>query len=353
MGTVLAVSALLVMDNLVVWLGATPTIAPYAKAYANYIVVGFPFIMGSFGLNNILRFQGNSNLGAVGMMTGGILNVILDPIFIFTLGLGTQGAAIATTLSQIISFSILVFMSNHNPSALKIKLRRFRPTWTMYKKIIHIGMPSLARQGIMSLSTIIFNHAAQPYGDACIAASSIVNRYMNLLNGVVIGMGQGFQPVCGTNMGADKKDRVLEAFYFYVKLAIGFLVIMAVISFVFARPIITLFRKDDMDVINIGTTFLRYQSLTLPILALIHGTNMFSQSAGYGFRASLMASLRSGICLIPLVVLLPPFFGVKGLQMAQPIADIISAIIGYLIVRTIIREMKEDIRRKQAGKAQE
>ena len=339
-GTVLAILALIVMKDLVFWLGATDTIAPYAAEYARYIVVGFPFIMSSFGINNILRFQGNSNLGAIGMMTGGILNMALDPICIFTLGMGTKGAAVATTASQIVSFIILTTLSNRSEAAIKIRLRNFRPTWDMYKKIIHIGLPSLARQSIMSISTIVFNHCAHPYGDACIAASSIVNRYVMLLNSVIIGVGQGFQPVCGTNLGAGRRDRVIGAYYYLVKVSFVLLMIFAVVSFIFARPIVTIFRKEDEDVIRIGSTFLRLQALMLPLSTITNSVNMLAQTSGYGVKAAFLSALRQGICLMPLVLILPKFMGLLGLQLCQPIADVISCIITFIFLQQILNEMK-------------
>lgn len=341
-GTLLAVLALLFMDRLVFWLGATETIAPYAKDYARWIVVGFPFIMASFGLNNILRFQGNASLGAIGMMTGGILNMVLDPVLIFGFGLGTAGAAIATTLSQMISFGILTWLCNHKAQSIKIEFRNFKPTLALYGKVAHIGLPSLARQGIMSLSNIVFNHAAGPYGDACIAAFSIVNRYMGLLCSAVIGIGQGFQPVCGQNIGAGNKKRVREAYFFLLKSTFVVLAALAVISFIFAPGIIRLFRKDDVDVILIGTRLLRFEAVTLPTFAMLNSANMFSQTMGFGVKASMIAALKSGFCLIPLVLTLPAFFGMNGLIYAQPLSDVISASIGFLMIRPVLARLKTE-----------
>lgn len=342
-GTVLALLAWAILDKLVFWLGATETIAPYAMDYAKWILLGFPFIMTSFGLNNILRFEGNSALGAIGMMTGGILNMILDPILIFGFSMGTAGAAIATTLSQMISFGILVYLCCHDQAAIKIKLSNFRPTVKMYGKILHIGLPSLARQGVMSLSNIIFNHAAGPFGDACIAAFSIVNRYIGLVSCVVIGIGQGFQPVCGQNLGAGKKKRVLEAFRYFLKITFLVLVILAAVSFAAARPIITIFRKDDPEVIAIGTAVLRMMSVTLPSFAVLNCANMFSQTMGFGIKASVIATLRSGFCLIPLVLILPGFLGVFGLELAQPIADILSAAAAYLLILPTLKKLRAEV----------
>lgn len=340
-GVLLAVFCFITMDRMVYWLGATETIVPFARDYMQWIALGFPFIMGSFGMNNILRFQGQAAKGAVGMMAGGILNMLLDPLFIFGFGLGTKGAAMATTISQIVSFSLMLFQSNRREGALKIRFCRFRPTGKMYLSIVHVGLPSLARQGIISLSTIIFNHAAAPYGDACIAAFSIVNRITGFISSAIIGVGQGFQPVCGTNYGAGKYRRVIEAYHFLLKITAVLLLVCSVAAFAFAPSLLRIFRKEDEDVIRIGTTFLRYQAVTLPLFSVICSNNMCSQTCGYGLRATLLSCLKNGICLIPLLVILGPLLGLTGLQLAQPLADVLSAVISVLVMRPILRELKK------------
>ena len=340
-GVLLSVFCLLTQDKMVYWLGATDTIAPYARDYMQWIALGFPFIMGSFGMNNILRFQGHAAKGAAGMMTGGILNMLLDPLFIFGFGLGTKGAAIATAISQMVSFTIMLVQSNRGAGALKIRFCRFRPTAKMYLSIVHVGLPSLARQGIVSLSTIIFNHAAAPYGDACIAAFSIVNRITGFISSAIIGVGQGFQPVCGTNYGAGRYSRVMEAYRFLRKITLIILLVCAVAAFAFATPLIRIFRKEDEEVVRIGTTFLRYQAVTLPLFSLICSNNMCSQTCGYGLRATLLSCLKNGLCLIPLLLILDSVLGLQGLQLAQPLADVFSAIISVLVMRPILRELKK------------
>ncbi|MDO4489153.1 MAG: MATE family efflux transporter [Eubacteriales bacterium] len=341
-GVVLAVFSYAFLDKLVYWLGSTDTIAPYAKDYATYICIGFPFIMSSFGLNNILRFQGNSTLGAAGMMTGGILNMVLDPLFIFGFKLGTAGAAVATTVSQMVSFIIMVYMCNTRPSSIKIRISNFKPTLNMYKRILIIGLPSLARQSIMSITTICFNRAAGPFGDACIAASSIVNKFLGLIISVVIGIGQGFQPVCAQNIGAKQSGRVIEAYRFLVKASFMVTIGFCVISLIFAGPIITAFRRDDAEVIRIGAMFLRAQAATLPLFAIIGSTNMLTQSAGYGVKATILSSLK-GLLIIPFVMILPPLIGIYGLILAQPVADITATVIALIVIRGVIKNLERGI----------
>ena len=339
-GAVLAAAALLNIDWLVRFLGATETIAPYAKDYATYIFYAAPFMMGSLAMNNLLRFEGLSIYGMVGITTGGILNMVLDPLLIFGFGLGTSGAAIATAISQFVSFTILLIMTNTKDAAISIHPRNFRPTARMYGRIFYMGLPSLGRQGIASVSTILLNNAAGLYGDAAIAAMSIVSRFIMFINSTVIGFGQGFQPVCGYCYGAGRYSRVREAFTFCVKVSTIILLVLSAVSFLFARPIITVFRRDDPLVIEIGTFALRAQLLTLPLWGFITMSNMFTQSIGYGVRATIIATARQGIFLIPALLILPPLLGLRGIQIAAPVSDVLTLFLSFGIVSGILRQFK-------------
>ena len=339
-GVALAAAGLSSIDWLVRFLGATETIAPYAKDYATYIFYAAPFMMCSLVMNNLLRFEGLSIYGMVGITTGGILNMVLDPLFIFGFGLGTAGAAIATAISQFVSFMILLIMTNTRAAAISIRPRNFRPTARMYGRIFYMGLPSLGRQVIASVSTILLNNAAGIYGDAAIAAMSIVSRFIMFINSTVIGFGQGFQPVCGYCYGAGRYSRVREAFTFCVKVSTIILLVLSAVSFLFARPIITVFRRDDPLVIEIGTFALRAQLLTLPLWGFITMSNMFTQSIGYGVRATIIATARQGIFLIPALLILPPLLGLRGIQIAAPVSDVLTLFLSFGIVSGILRQFK-------------
>ena len=339
-GVVLAILALSHIDPLVRFLGATETIAPYAKDYATYIFYAAPFMMCSFVMNNLLRFEGLAIYGMVGITTGGILNMILDPIFIFGLGLGTSGAAIATAISQIVSFSILLFMCNTKPDAITIDPRCFKPTAKMYGRILYIGFPSLGRQGIASISTILLNTAAGVHGDAAIAAMSIVTRFIMFINSSIIGFGQGFQPVCGFSYGAGRYSRVREAFRFCVKVSTALLLVLACGSMLLSQQIVTVFRRDDAEVIRIGTTALRLQLSTLPLWGFIVMSNMLTQSIGYGARATLLSIARQGIFLIPALLVLPGALGLLGIQIAQPISDVCTLVLTIVVMSGVLKQLK-------------
>lgn len=340
-GLLMTVTGLLGLDRLVRMLGATETIAPYARDYARYILLGAPVMTGSFVMNNLLRSQGFAFYSMLGITTGGILNMILDPIFIFGFGLGISGAALATVLSQCISFGILFFQCNFRKGCIRLRISKFTPTGKIYGEILHAGLPSLCRQGLASAAAVVLNVAANPFGDAAIAAMSIVTRYMMFINSALIGFGQGFQPVCGFNFGARRYDRVLEAYWFCVKVAVLMLTIFGTVAFIFSRPIVTAFRREDLQVIEIGTLALRLQLLTMPIQAWVIMVNMLTQSIGYGFRASVVAMGRQGLFLIPALLVFPNVFGIFGLQLAQPAADMLTFVLATAIVTGVLKELKQ------------
>jgi len=312
-----------------------------AMQYARIILFGSPFMMASLGMNNMLRFQGNSFYSMIGISTGGVLNMFLDPLFIYVGKMGIGGAAFATILSQMLSFFILLYQCNKMPACISVSPRNFKPSLKRYSIILRFGCPSLARQGIAGVSTILLNFSAHPYGDAAIAAMAIVMRISMFIFSLVIGFGQGFQPVCGYAYGAKHYKRVAEAYRFSLKVGFTMLIFAGAAVFLFAKPLVTAFRKEDGEVIRIGTLALQLQCLTMPLSAQITMANMFSQTTGYPLRASIVALLRQGICLIPILLIFPRAFGLFGLQMSQPLSDIFAASIAFLITGGILKELKE------------
>ncbi len=353
LGVVLLIWGIFNINWLVMALGATDTIAPYAMDYGRFILYAAPFMIGACVMNNLLRAQGYAVYSMVGMASGGILNIALDPILIFGFNLGISGAAIATCFSQFFSFCVLLVMVMTRPGCIRIKISRISTDIRIYGEILHAGFPSFCRQGLSSVATMVLNTAANPFGDAAIAAMSIVNRVMMFLNSAIIGFGQGFQPVCGFNFGAKKYDRVRDAFWFCVKVSTVVLIVFAVCCFIGAEPLIKIFRRDDAEVIAIGVTALRLQCITLPLQGWISMSNMLPQSIGYGFRAAIIASGRQGIFLIPVLLILPGIFGILGLQLCQPIADVVTALVSIIVIAQILNELKEKERALKDGKAAE
>ncbi|MGL5694549.1 MAG: MATE family efflux transporter, partial [Peptostreptococcaceae bacterium] len=254
-GILMTVIGSIFLTPLAKMLGATDSILPYAKEYMQIILIGAPFMISTFVLNNQLRLQGNASYAMIGISIGAILNVILDPIFIFILNMGIKGAALATLISQIVSF-ILMLKLSHYGGTIAIKLKYFRPSISKYIEIIKGGFPSLCRQGIASFATVFLNIGISPYGDSAIAAMSVVMRVTNFASSALIGFGQGFQPVCGFNYGAKHYERVKDAFWFCVKVSTVVLIMISIAGIIFAPNIISLFSKNDSYLIEIGATAL-------------------------------------------------------------------------------------------------
>lgn len=338
-GLCLSGLGLIFIKPLVYLLGATETIYPHAVEYLSIILLGAPIMAASFVLNNLLRFQGYSFYGMIGVTIGGVLNIALDPLFIFVFHMGTAGAALATVLSQAISLVVLYYLNNRH-SSVKIRLKHFRPRVAHFADIVRGGLPSLLRQGIASVAVICLNLAAKPFGDAAIAAMSIVSKITMFTNSAMMGFGQGFQPVCGFNYGAKKYDRVKEGYFFCVKGSFLFLLILAVVEIFCAGWLIQIFRNDP-EVISIGALALRLQCLTIPTFSVIVITNMMLQTSGKVVSASIIGSARQGIFLIPGVFLLSALFGLRGIQMVQPVADLCTLFLTIPLARSFLKELDE------------
>lgn len=342
LGIVVLVLGIVFLNPLSVLLGSTETILPYTKAYLRIILFGAPYMTAQLVLNNQIRFQGNAFYSMIGITTGAVLNIVLDPIFIFVLGMGISGAALATIISQFVSFLLLLYGIRVS-RCIPIRLRNvyFKPE--RLKEIAGGGLPSLFRQGLSSFATMTLNIAANPYGDAAIAAMSVVSRIAMFAGSALIGFGQGFQPVCGFNYGAKKYRRVQEAFWFCVKISAVVLFVLAVLGGIFAGQLVEIFRKDP-EVIRIGTVALRFQCLTFVLNGWIIMNNMMMQTMGKTTYASILAASRQGLFFIPALLILPGFLGLLGIQMAQAVADVLSFIITTVIYRIVRKDLDREER---------
>ncbi|HIT85744.1 MAG TPA: MATE family efflux transporter [Candidatus Ornithomonoglobus intestinigallinarum] len=337
-GIIIMILGLVFLEPLSRILGATDTILPYAKAYLSIILLGSPAVTSSLVLNNQLRYQGSAMYAMVGIVTGAVLNIGLDPLFIFVFDMDIYGAALATVISQYVSMLLLWFQARKGGS-VRIEFRNFAPNWKNLREILRRGFPSLCRQGLASIATICLNLAAGVYGDAAIAGMSVVSRVSFFVNAALIGFGQGFQPVCGFNYGAGLYRRVKEGFWFCVKAGFVFLVIMGILSYIFAPQVIAVFRKDDPDVIAVGTAALRFMCIAFPLNSWIVICNMFLQSIGKAARASMLAACRQGLFFIPLVFILPALFELKGVEMCQMVSDIFSFAVAIPLTIGVVRNM--------------
>ena len=355
-GALVMAFGLILQGPLLVALGAkegavaAQTIA-YAGDYYRIILIGAPFMCVSYVLNNQLRYQGNAFFSMIALVSGAVINCALDPLFIFAFHQEVLGAALATVISQTIS-CIFLFVGTFRSDSLRINIKKFRPTWYYIKNIFVGGAPSLFRQGLQSVAMIILNTAAgaaAPAGnsDAAIAALSIVGKIMMFAFSALLGFGQGFQPICGFNYGAKKYDRVREAFRFCLVVSFAALFVLSVAGYIFAEPLVRLFR-DDAVVVEYGRTAMRYQCFTFPMMAVVVMTNMLYQNLGKVIPATVLAVARQGLMFIPAVLLLPLLFAepLTGIFLSQPAADLLSIILAaplaiyeYRLLGKMEREM--------------
>lgn len=341
LGLGILVVGFLFTDPLLRIMGSTETILPYARSYMRIILIGAPYMTASLVLNNQLRFQGSAFCSMIGITTGAVLNIGLDPLFIFVLDMGVAGAALATIISQFVSFCLLI-AGTFRGGNLRLNLRDFSPSLKYYQNIVKGGAPSLFRQGLGSFATVCLNLMAGPYGDAAIAATSIVTRISQFAASVVIGFGQGFQPVCSFNYGAKLFKRVQEGFWFCVKFCTSVLLVAAVCGWIFSPNLIGIFLKTDPLVIEYGSQALRLQALTFPLVGWITIANMMLQTIGKTVKASLLAMSRQFLFFVPVILTLPGFLGILGVQFSQPIADFCSFLLAVPLSISVLREMSHE-----------
>lgn len=338
-GFVVAICCMFILNPLVMLLGSTETIAPYAETYISYILIAAPFITASFTMNNILRYEGKAMLGMIGLTVGAVLNIAGDPVLMFGLNMGIAGAGLSTCISQIIGFLVLLtmFLRHKTQCRLSVRLIRFK----YLPDIIGNGLPSLLRQGLNSLSTVLLNTCAAAYGDAAVAAMSIVSRVIFFSFSFALGVGQGFQPVCGFNYGAKKYNRLKTAFRFSVLLAEIIVVLMSAALICFSGEIIRVFRNDDL-VVEIGSRALVLQAIAMLFLPFCMVTEMALQSAGKKLGASLLSSLRNGMFFIPLLLLLSGARGISGIQEAQPLAVVLTIVPAVVLAKRFFSNLPKD-----------
>ena len=323
-------------------MGSTETILPYSSNYAGYILISGPALMCSCVLNNVMRYEGKAVFAMIGLVSGGVLNMIGDPILMFGLGLGIDGAGLSTAISQYISFGILLYMFLSGKTITRISIRSYTRDIRELLKIIKVGFPSLIRQMLNSLATMTLNNCAMPYGDAAIAAMSIVGRISMFIGSAMIGIGQGFQPVSAFNYGAKKFARLRKAFWVTVAMSESVILVSAAVCFLLSGDLIRVFR-DDPQVIEIGTRALRLQMGTIVFLPFTMCTEMLYQSVGRRLGASFLSSARSGLFFIPALLILSRRRGLAGIQEAQPAAYLLSVPLSAFFVALFMRKLpKED-----------
>ena len=337
-GGIITAAGLLTLPDFMMLLGSTETILPHACAYARYILLAAPIMMSSLVMNNILRYEGKASFAMIGLVTGGLLNIALDPLFIFGLGMGTAGAGLATALSQTISFCILLSMFLRGKTVSQFRLSAVTREARDFGRILLGGAPSFGRQGLNSIGGMLLNLAARSYGDAAVAGMSIVSRIFLFIISVAIGVGQGLQPVASFNYGARKYRRVRQAAIFTIEAAFCMLVVLVGLCWVNGDALIRLFR-DDPAVTAVALPAFHYQCLAMLLQPIIVVANMTFQSVGASGRATFLACCRQGVFFIPLILILPRTHGLFGVEICQPIADVLTFLVSLPFLIAFLQQL--------------
>ena len=345
-GLLLTIFGMIFIKDLLMLLGSTETTLPYAYDYGKYIIYGAPIMAASFVLNNILRSEGKAKFSMIGLTIGGVLNCILDPIFIYVFNMGISGAAIATLISQCVSFMILLsfFLMKKSIITLNPKYITFQVKY--YLETIKVGMPSLFRQGLASIATIMLNNQAGNFGgDEALSGMSIVSKIFMILFSIALGIGQGYQPVCGYNYASKNYKRVRESMMFTLVSCTLVMIMTGIIIFILSNPLIRAFIGEDVEnveeVVKIGGTALRFQCLAMPFMGINLVSNMTFQSTRKKFLATLLSSCRQGLFFIPLVLILPLCIGILGVELTQPLSDVLTCLFTIPFFVKFLKDLKE------------
>lgn len=339
-GVILSAAGLLFLEKLMLLLGATKTILPYAMDYARYILYAAPVMTASFVLNNLLRAEGKSKLAMVGIGIGGILNIALDPLFIFSFGLKIKGAALSTIISQMVSFLVLLSCFIRKKTIIRFSLRNIAKRLPVYGEFLGNGMPSLFRQGLASVASVALNHVAAAQQDAAVAAMSIVGKVFMMVFCILIGLGQGYQPVAGYNYGAKEYKRVKSAYRFMVWVGTGGMTVLGLLLYALAPWLLEQFVSDDVKVMEIGVRALRMQCAVMPLMPLGVACNMTFQAVGKSVTATFLAACRQGVFFLPFIWMLPKLFGITGMEAAQPLADAATFVVCIPVIHHFLHGLK-------------
>ncbi len=348
-GIFLAIIGYIFLEPIVRLFGATDTILPFAMEYGSIIIIGTIFTMNNMNMNSMVRAEGNARMSMIAMATGAGLNIIFDPLLIFVFDMGVAGAALATVIAQAVSTIILLYYYFSGKSIIEIHLSNFTPSIEIYSEIIKMGLPTLMREALISTAMALLNNTAGSYGDIYVAAIGIINRVFSMGLLVLLGFGQGFQPVAGFNYGAKMFDRLLESIKVTIKRTTTFCVIIALVFAIFSRQIIDIF-SNNPEVIAVAAGGLRYYSYILPVVGINITVSILYQALGKAIPAGFLSVSRQGLFFIPALLILPVFLGVKAIFVVQPLADFLTFVISIiLLVRTYkqFKKRKEEINKEK------
>jgi len=329
------------INPLVVLLGATPTAKPYSVQYASFILLSAPFTAGTVVLSQLLRSEGSTQYSMIGMVSGCVINISLDPLFINVLGLGIAGAVIATGISKMISFSILLVPFLRNKTLIELKFKLFTPKKYIYAEIVKMGIPTFLRSSMLALSTIVLNNYAGGFGDTALAAVSVANKCTRLIGAAIIGLGMGFQPLAGYCWGAKRYDRVRKAFWTCSGMGVAGAVVLGTVMALGAPKLIQIFAStDNTELVTLGAYIIIAQCITMPLHVWSMIANGLFQALGRPWGAGVLGLSRQLICLVPSVIVLSQLFGVYGLASAQAVSDVLTMCIAVPMVLLLMKKIK-------------
>ncbi|ABS42909.1 MATE family efflux transporter [Clostridium botulinum] len=339
---IFTVICIIFLEQFLLMYGATETTMPYAKEYGYTIVAGSIFTIGTAIMSNTIRAEGNSKYSMIATCIGGVINIILDPIFMFKFGMGIKGAAVATVISQLVSFIFLLRYYYSKKSYIKLGIKFFKPTFNMFFEILKIGIPIFVTQVLASFALGFMNLGAKPYGDAAVAAMGIVFRVMSIGFYIVFGIGQGFQPVAGYNYGAKNFTRLKEAVKLSIKWSVVSGIVISILFIVFAEGCMLIFTRDR-EVINMGIKAFRAASLLFPLFGYVNTYAVLYQALGKALGAFILSISRQGIFYIPLMYILPKFMGLAGVIFCQTAADGLAFIETFIMAIWLNKSLKKEM----------
>lgn len=339
-GATLMVFGTIFMVPMVRLLGATPTCEQYSVDYATYVLIAAPFMATSFVMNQCLRSEGSATLSMIGMGFGGVLNCVLDPIFIFGFDMGVAGASLATAISKVVSFAILVFPYITKRSLLRLSIRNFHFRMDILGNIVSVGSSSMFRSGLAVVAGIMLNDMAGDISDSVLAGIGVSTKVMMFPFSIILGFGSGFQPVVGFNWGARRYDRVKQCYDFSSWVALIGAIVMGLGIAVFSDQIVMVFAGSDPEMLEIGSLCIRLQCIALPVHAWVTVVNMLCTGLGNAVGAFILATARQGTCMVPVLFPLAHFFGAYGLSSVQAVADFLTLILAIPICIIMMRKIK-------------
>jgi len=340
-GTLVLILGFSFREPMVRFFGATETIAPHAIDYASFVLISAPIQAAIFVLNHCLRSEGSAKLAMVGMVSGAVMNVILDYFFIMVLGWGLRGASAATAIARLVTFCVLLQPYLSGRSVLSLRIRNIRYNRDIITEVFKMGCPSLFRLAASTLAAIVTNRIAGGFSDSALAAISLTNRIMMFMVSLSLGFGQGFQPVAGFNWGAKRYDRVHQGFWFSIKVLVVVMTALSTVMFIFAPQVIALFdQSGSPDMVRIASLALRFICAVMPMEAWVVISTMCFSGIGRAFGSAVLSLSRQFICLIPVLLVLPPLFGETGLAASQATADVMAFVISLPLMIGTLRLLR-------------